>query len=67
MELLEEIEAFIENARMSPSRFGRICAGDPRLVGDMRAGRRLRYGTEERIRRFLLANPISNVGGIPQG
>lgn len=66
MELLNQIEAFIEEARMSPSRFGRISAGDPRLVGDLRAGRRLRCRTEEKIRRFLLANPVSSCRDLHQ-
>ena len=53
MELLDQIEAFIVRAEMSPSRFGRLCAGDPRLVTDLRSGRKLRQRTEDRLREFI--------------
>lgn len=57
MELLDQIEAFIERSHMSPSRFGRLSAHDPRLIADIKAGRRLRYRTEEKIRRYLATQP----------
>ena len=53
MELLEQIEAYLEQTRTSPSTFGRLAAKDPRLVADLRSGRRLRRRTEERLRGYL--------------
>jgi hypothetical protein len=53
MELLEQIEAYLAQTRTSPSTFGRLAAGDPRLVADLMSGRRLRPRTEERLRCYL--------------
>ena len=60
MELLDQIEAYIAQAQIPPSRFGRLSAGDPRLVADLKAGRKLRCKTEDRIRRYLSANEAPN-------
>ena len=60
MELLDQIETYIAQAKMPPSRFGRLSAGDPRLVADLKAGRKLRCKTEDRIRRYLSANEAPN-------
>ncbi|WP_082698260.1 hypothetical protein [Novosphingobium fuchskuhlense] len=53
MDLLEQIEAYLARSHVAPSRFGRLAAGDPRLVADLKSGRRLRQRTEERLRRYL--------------
>lgn len=53
MELLDRIEAYLSRAHISASRFGRRAAGDPRLVLDLRAGRRLRRKTECRLEAYL--------------
>lgn len=53
MEILEQIEAYLAANRVSPSTFGRQAAGDPRLVFDLKQGRRPRKGTQERILRYL--------------
>lgn len=53
MELLEQIEAYLEQNGVSPSTFGRSAVRDPRLVTDLRSGRRVRRSTEERLRRYL--------------
>ena len=37
--LLERIEAFLKEADMPPSVFGRAAVHDPRLVSDLRGGR----------------------------
>jgi hypothetical protein len=47
--ILGDIETALRVARMSPSRFGRWCAGDPRLVFDLQRGRRPTPSTERRI------------------
>jgi hypothetical protein len=53
MELLEQIEAYIERVRIAPSRFGRMALGDPRFVDDLRSGRKPRRKTQERVQAFL--------------
>jgi hypothetical protein len=53
MELLEQVESYLARTRVPPSRFGRMAVGDPRFVGDLRAGRRLRRKTQERVRHYL--------------
>lgn len=53
MELLDQIEVYLVRSRVAPSRFGRLAAGDPRLVADLKSGRRLRQRTEERLRSYL--------------
>lgn len=53
MELLDQIETYLERSRISPSKFGRLVVGDPRFVNDLRCGRRPRRMTEERVKRYL--------------
>lgn len=53
MDLLRAIERFLRRTGMSPSRFGRAAAGDPRFVHDLRLGREPRASTEARIRAFI--------------
>lgn len=53
MELLEQIELYLKQTRTSPSTFGRLAVGDPRLVADLRSGRCPRRQTEMRLRGFL--------------
>jgi hypothetical protein len=53
MDMLPEIEAYLEHSRIAPSRFGRTVVGDPRFVEDLRAGRRPRRKTMEKVRIYL--------------
>jgi 2,4-dienoyl-CoA reductase-like NADH-dependent reductase (Old Yellow Enzyme family) len=53
MELLEQVESYLARTRIPPSKFGRMALGDPRFVDDMRAGRKLRRKTQERVRCYL--------------
>ncbi len=53
MELLEQIETYLANQRMPPSRFGRLVASDPRLVTDLRSGRRPRQAVQARVEAYL--------------
>jgi len=53
MELLEQIEVYLAQTRTSPSTFGRLAVRDPRLVADLKSGRRPRRRTEERLRGYL--------------
>jgi 2,4-dienoyl-CoA reductase-like NADH-dependent reductase (Old Yellow Enzyme family) len=49
MSLLREIEQHLENTGLAATRFGRSVANDPRLVLDMRRGRRPRAKVVRRI------------------
>ena len=53
MELLEQIEAYLARTNTPPSKFGRMAVGDPRFVDDLRAGRRPRRTTQERVKTYL--------------
>ena len=53
MYLLREVENFLRNSDVPPTRFGREAMGDPRFVFDLRNGREPRPATVARIRRFL--------------
>ncbi len=55
MHLLREVENFLRNSNIRPTRFGRDVMGDPRFVFDLRNGREPQPATVARIRRFLEA------------
>lgn len=48
-----EIESFLRQTGMAWTRFGRLAAGDPRFVGDLRRGREPRPATVLRIKTFI--------------
>lgn len=52
--LLEQIEQYLERTQVAPTRFGRTVVGDPRFVRDLRAGRKPRQRTFERITAFMM-------------
>jgi len=51
--LLRQIELFLRLTSMPATKFGRLAAGDPRFVLDLRNGRNPRDQTEERIEHFM--------------
>ncbi len=53
MQLLEQIEQYLERTHLSPTRFGRIVVRDPRFVTDLRAGRIPRRRTIEKVSGYL--------------
>lgn len=53
MRLMRRIQHFLEQAEMTPTRFGREAVGDPRLISDMKNGRQLRDSTIARIQAWL--------------
>ncbi|HZU62419.1 MAG TPA: hypothetical protein VFF98_01950 [Novosphingobium sp.] len=53
--LLHKIEQFLRQSGMPWTKFGRIVAHDPRLVGDMRNGRNPREAMCARIEAFIAA------------
>ena len=53
MQLLREVEKFLNRSQTAPTRFGRDAVGDPRFVFDLRRGREPRPRTVKRVRAFL--------------
>jgi len=53
MKLLDRIERHLKESHMSATRFGRRAVGDPRFVLDLRAGRRPRRRTIEKVEFYL--------------
>lgn len=53
MTLLGIIETYLFKTATSPSRFGRDALNDPRLVCDLRRGRRPGADTERRLRAYI--------------
>lgn len=51
--LLRKIETFIRQTGMAETRFGRLAAHDPRLIGDLRNGREPRPAMEELVEHFM--------------
>lgn len=53
MSLLIKIERHLRRRGVSPSRFGREVAGDPRFVFDLRRGREPRADMQARVLDFI--------------
>jgi hypothetical protein len=53
--LLRDVEKFLRNSRIAPTRFGRDAVGDPRFVFDLRKGREPRAQTVARVLAYLEA------------
>lgn len=53
MNLLLRVERHLRCNAVSPSRFGREVAGDPRFVFDLRRGREPRAATAQRVLAFI--------------
>jgi DNA transposition AAA+ family ATPase len=53
--VLRKIEKFLDHSGMAWTKFGRLVAHDPRLVGDMRNGRKPREALIERVDAFIKA------------
>ncbi|QGP79243.1 hypothetical protein [Sphingobium sp. CAP-1] len=51
--LLTTIERFLREFQMPPTRFGRDCARDPRLVFDLRMGREPGDRVTRRVEHFM--------------
>lgn len=56
--LLAGIEAFLKQHRMPPSRFGRLVAGDPRLVFDLQRGRVPGAALQRKVEAALAAQAV---------
>lgn len=53
MSVLRDIEKFLRDTGMSPTRFGREAVRDPRLVLDMRNGREPSRRMAQRVEHFM--------------
>jgi hypothetical protein len=53
MHITRQIEPFLKDQELPPTKFGRLAAGDPRLVLDIRMGREIRPEMESRLRQFM--------------
>jgi hypothetical protein len=60
MHINRQIERFLVTNNFPPTKFGRIVAGDPRLVSDMRRGRTLGPRLVERVEAFIAEYPLSH-------
>jgi hypothetical protein len=56
MKVLEKIDRFLRVKGIAASRFGREAVGDPRLVFDMRKGRRPGPSLIARINAYLMGD-----------
>lgn len=53
MSLLIQIDQYLRRTEMPVTKFGRLAVNDPRLVGDLRRGRRPGKAIEARIEAFI--------------
>ena len=53
MHITRLIERVLREQDLPPTKFGRLAAGDPRLVLDIRMGREIRPEMEEKLRAFM--------------
>lgn len=51
--LIRDIEKFLATTGMPVTKFGRLAAHDPRLVGDLRNGREPRDAMVARVEHFM--------------
>lgn len=54
--ILEAIEAFLRRSGMAPTRFGRDAARDPRIVSDLREGRKISDRVRRRLAHFIASH-----------
>ena len=53
MHINYHVERFLRQSGLSPTKFGRMAVGDPRLVHDMRKGREIGERMANRLRNFM--------------
>lgn len=66
MTLLMTVERYLRVTAMTPSRFGREVAGDPRLVFDLRKGREPRPHMAARMTAFIALQPAGPAPARPR-
>jgi tRNA-dihydrouridine synthase len=50
---LANIQRYLKETGLTETRFGRLAVHDPRLIGDMRRGRKLGERIRTRVSRFM--------------
>lgn len=60
--LLSRIQSYLRRSGMAETRFGRLAVNDPRLVGDLRRGRRPGPQVTARIERFIMTGQRTPFG-----
>ncbi|MEI6485742.1 MAG: hypothetical protein WCO11_05690 [Sphingomonadales bacterium] len=65
MSLLPVVERHLRVHGVPPSRFGRLVAGDPRFVFDLRRGREPRRATTERVLAHIASTDAQARSGAP--
>ena len=53
-----KVERFLRQTEMKPTQFGRLAAGDPRLVFDLRRGREVGARLSARLEAFIATRDI---------
>lgn len=53
MDIRRQVEWFMEKKGVAPTQLGRWAVRDPRLILDMRNGRRIGAATEMKLRHFM--------------
>lgn len=53
MDIQREIQRYLKETGLPPTRFGRLAVNDPRLIGDMQRGRQLGVAVRTRILRYI--------------
>jgi hypothetical protein len=53
MSLIAEIERYVRHTGLPETRFGRLAVNDPRLVGDLRRGRRVGPALTARVLAYI--------------
>lgn len=62
MQINLQIEAFLQEHMMPATKFGRLAAGDPRLVLDMRNGRKIGHALANRASGFMAGYSAASQG-----
>lgn len=65
MSLLPVVERHLRLHAIAPSRFGRLVAGDPRFVFDLRRGREPRAITRDRVLAHIASTAAASRGEGP--
>ncbi len=65
MHITRLIERFLRDKGIPPTKFGRLAAGDPRLVLDIRMGREVRPEMESKLRDFI--STYNQQNDLPEG
>lgn len=65
MSLLPVVERHLRAHSVPPSRFGRLVAGDPRFVFDLRRGREPRASTRQRVLAHIARTEAARAQSAP--